>query len=1069
MKIIGHLYTFYSLRSVRKILLIMKLSIVLLLVFCIHSSAKVHSQTTVTLNLHNTQLSKVFDEIERNTDYKFLYLDNIIQGNKKITINVKDASVTDVLKSILANTALMYKISDKNLIIISEKNTEARETIVIKGRITNAAGEPISGANILEKGTKNGTVTDQNGEYIITVANDNAVLVISFVGYAGEEISIAGKTEINISLKEKDAKLSEVVVIGYGSVQRKNLTYAVGGLTGKDIREQPIATFQQALQGKIAGVQVSQPSGRPGSGVRVSVRNSSSITASNDPIYVIDGVISITTDGINPEDIENIQVLKDAAAQSIYGSRGANGVVLITTKRGRSGKLEVNVSQQSGYTEVVKKLNLLNSEQFVELIKEAFTNSGLPPLAQDQLKTDVYTDWQKEIYGKVSFTNTQVSIGSGTDKYNYYLSMGYFKQKGVINPSDFSRWNLRLNNEYKLSKGITAGINFGLSRLVTADNVPDGANGPVLLTLNTVPNIPVRNPDGTYARNPIQSSENPVAVVKGGGNKTFANKYVGNVYAEAKLPYNLKFRTSYGVDAGNFSADFNLDPEITQNGNFLNGQQFNSTSDEFIWSWDNTLSYSKTFKEKHKVDAVAGHSAQRSNFTAGSFKSLWSYDSYFARGNYGYKDKYLFSAAIRRESSSRFGPDNRIGVFPSASAAWRLSEENFIKKIRFIYDLKLRASYGQTGNSQGFGDFAYLGRRGRNYNYPFNDNPLAGTVPVSITNNILGWENIAQSNVGIDASVLNGRISISADYYQKKTKDLILNKELPVTSGFYSTILNAGQLSSKGIELTLNTRNITTKQFTWSSTIVYSSSEVKVDKLIDNQKLLQGAIGANQPAVIIQEGESLGNFYGYISLGVDPATGDLIYKDVNNNGVSSAGSNFDAGDRIIIGNALPKFTAGFTNNFTYKFFDLNIFFDGVFGNDIFNATRIVTEGQSRGWNQTTETLRRWKKPGDITDIPRALYNDVRNIQVSTRFIEKGDYIKLRSFTLGYTLHSVPAAISFMKGARFYLGGRNIFTSSKYTGYDPEVNAFGTSGVVQGIDYGVYPQVRTYTLGLNVKF
>jgi TonB-dependent starch-binding outer membrane protein SusC len=1069
MKIIGHLCTFYFKKGTQQTLLVMKLSIVLLFAFCLQLSARVHSQNMVSLNLRNTQLSKVFNEIERNTDYKFLYADNILPDDKKITINVTDVPVTDVLNTILAGTSLQYKISDKNLIVISEKNIAGILKITVKGKITNVKGEPIAGASILEMGTKNGTTTDQNGEYIITVENENSSLEITAVGYAGQEIKTAGKTEINISLKEKDARLADVVVIGYGSVQRKNLTYAVGGLTSKDIKEQPIATFQQALQGKIAGVQVTQPSGRPGSALKVSVRNSSSITASNDPIYVIDGVISISTDGINPDDIENVQVLKDAAAQSIYGSRGANGVVLITTKRGKSGRLDVNASQQYGYTEVGKKLSMLNSEQFVSLINDAYTNSGLPPLSAGQLKTDVSTDWQKEIYGKVKFTNSQVSVGSGSEKYNYFLSLGYFKQNGIINPSDFGRWNLRLNNEYKLSKTISTGINFGLSRLSISDNVPNDATGPVLLALTTIPNIPVRNADGTYPRNPLQSAENPVAVVKGGGNKTYNNKYVGNVYLEAKLPSHFTFRTSYGVDANNNSRDFNLDPEITVQGNFLNGSQYNYTTDEYIWSWDNTLSYTNSFNDIHKVDVVGGHSAQRSTYTDGANKSLWSYDSYFARGNYGYKDKYLFSGSVRRESSSRFGPDNRISIFPSVSAAWRLTEEKFMKEIPFVYDLKLRVSYGQTGNSQGFGDFAYLGRRARDRNYPFNDVTNAGTVPVSITNNILGWEKIAQTNAGIDASFFNGRVSLSADYYLKRTTDLILNKNLPVTSGFNITTLNAGLLTSKGFELTLNTRNVSAKNFTWSSTVIYATSKVKVNKLVDNQNLYLGAVGLSQPAVIVQEGQSLGNFYGYISEGVDPKTGDLIYKDVNNNGVSSSGATFDVGDRTIIGNALPEFTLGFTNNFTYKSFDLNIFFDGVFGNDIFNATRVATEGQFRGWNQTTAVLRRWKTAGDITDVPRALYNDERNIAVSTRFIEKGDYIKLRSFTLGYTLNKVPAGISFLKGARIYAGGRNVFTITDYTGYDPEVNYFGTSGVVQGIDYGVYPQVRTFTLGLNVKF
>ncbi len=948
---------------------------------------------------------------------------------------------------------------------------------IVKGKVTNAKGENIANATVIEKGTKNATTTNEYGDYEINVTNDNAILLISYVGYETKETPVGTKGDVNITLKDKDSKLGEVVVVGYGSVQRKNLTTAVTTVSGKDIKEQPISTFQQALQGKVAGVQVTQPSGKPGEDVKIVIRNASSINATNDPLYVIDGVISISTNGINPADIENVQILKDAAAQSVYGSRAANGVIIITTKRGKTGKLEVNFSQQTGYTEIVKKLDLLNSTDYLKIVNEGLINSGQPTLSPSLSTVKANTNWQDEVFGRVQFTNSQLSFGAGTEKYNYYVSLGYLKQSGIINPSDFSRYNFRINQDYKISKVFTVGTNFGLSRVVRADNVRDeyGAGPNVVnLTFKTSPNIPVQNASGAYVRDIYNNaSSNPIFFIKQGNNRFYENKYLRNFFAEAKLPYNLKFRTSFGVDASNFSQESNTNPEVRQDDNRFQqiGKGFDSQN-EFIYNWDNTLTYNGKFLENQKVEAVVGHSAQHSDYLSGGDRGEWAYDSYFARANYSFADKYLLSGTIRREGSSRFGPNNRVAYFPSASIAWRVTDENFMQKIKLITDLKFRVSYGKTGNSNGIGDFSYLGTVANGPGYLFDNTRLQGIYQTRLDNFNLGWEKISQSNFGMDISLLYGKLSITTDYYFKKTTDLLLEKNIPTISGLDRATLNTGQLSSKGFEFTMNTKNVETKNFTWTTQLVFTTAKVTVDKLADNQPLPKGEVSNFASSILIEEGKPLGNFYGYVSLGVNPQTGDLMYKDVNNNGVSNVGENFDPGDRTVIGNALPDFTAGVTNTVIYKNFDLNFSFDGVFGNDIFNANRIETEGLNQPYNQTTNVLRRWTTKGQVTDIPRPLYGQFRNTQISTRFIEKGDFVKLRNLTIGYTLNKVPAKIAFLKGARIYAGARNLLTFTNYSGLDPEISTLrnrNSSGVENGIDFGAYPQIKTFTLGLNIRF
>ncbi|MES2431451.1 MAG: TonB-dependent receptor [Bacteroidota bacterium] len=1086
----------------------MKLITLFLFIFCIDANAELYSQK-VTISYKDVPLSKVFKEMQKQTGCTFVYTESLLKKAGKVTLSVKDIPLEEALEICFQDQPLTYTILNKIVIIkerpIINKKKETPvvlEKLPISGEVTNDKGEALEGATITEKGnTNNRVLSKKDGSFSLEVNNDQSILDISFVGYISQSVSVKGRGNIKIILLQSNTSLSEVVInVGYGSVKKKNLTTAVGTVDGKVLRDQPISSFQQGVQGRVAGVQVTQTNGKPGTGLSVRVRNSNSINGSSDPLYVVDGVPVLYTDGINPADIETVQILKDAAAQAIYGSRGTNGVILITTKKGRSGTPEVNISQTYGSNQVVKKLDVLGSKDFGRLLNEELANAGQGPIV-DPDTLSINTNWQDELYRHAPFTNTQMSVSGGSDKHTYYFGVGYLKEDGIIEPASFKRYSIRLNQDIKVNNALTVGNNFNLSRTDSRD-VSDNArvnNGGVILSaLTTPPTILPKNEDGTYSQNPYQAWENPIALTKGALSKTFGNRFNGNIFAELKLPYSLRLRSSFGVDAYTKRNDYYIDPFTTNSGRAQNGfvKQFNE--EELIWISENTLSFNKTISNVHKIEAIVGNAAQLStynnglleakNFTSGSvttanaasekittstYRSSWSFASFFGRFVYNYNDRYILSGSLRADGSSRFGPDKKWGYFPGLSAAWRLSNESFLKGHRYITDLKLRASYGITGNANGFGDFAYLGTYGAGVNYQFED-VQPGSVSNTISNMALHWEKTAQSNIGFDLALFRDeRVVVSADYYHKKTTELLLNKPLPNSSGYGSALQNQGQLSSEGLEILLNTKNIIKKDFTWSSTLVFTKSKVTVDNIL-GATLYYGGAGDNGNAIVIEEGQSLGNFYGYISDGVNLSTGDIIFRDISGKGTNGKADGIpdgkiDAFDRTIIGNALPDFTAGLTNMFTYKALDLSFFLDASYGNDVFNASRIETEGMFTYKNASTSVLNRWMTSGQETDMPRAVFGDPnQNTRNSTRWIEDGSYVKLRSATLGYTFAPGRNKLAFVKGVRVYLSGRNLFTLTDYKGYDPEVNNDSNSLVV-GIDYGTYPQVRTMTFGVSFKF
>ncbi|MBD3749034.1 MAG: TonB-dependent receptor [Sphingobacteriales bacterium] len=968
---------------------------------------------------------------------------------------------------------------------------QGQSAIKISGAVKDNKGLPLPGVTVTIKNSKIGTATDTNGIFSINATKNN-ILVFSLIGYATKEVAVNNNTIVNVILEEDVSSLDEVVVIGYGSVKRRDLNYATSEVSSKSIEDRPITNLQQAIQGRAAGVTVVQPSGKPGSGLSLRVRGYGSLNGSNDPLYVVDGVQLLSNDGINPNDIENITILKDAAATAIYGANGANGVVLITTKSGQAGKSQISFETYYGFQNLTKKLPVLNAKDFALLINEERTNVGQQPFITDVNNIAYNTNWQNEIYRQGAQQNYQLTASGGSEKYKYYLSGGWNGETGTLAPAKFGRYSIRYNQTSTLFPKLKIGSNISISRINSvdvADNNRVNQGGVVLSALSTPPTIPVQNPDGTYPQNPYQALENPVAITRGADNTSFTNKILGNVFAEYQLPADLKIRSTFGVEANDNRSDSFIDPFTTGNGRALKGFASAGSNNEVIWQNENILSYQHTFNKKHSINAIGGVTFRKSQYTgtylsgknfansaiktvngasekldASSNNSSWAYLSYLARVIYSYKDKYTATASFRADGSSRFGPNQKYGYFPAASVGWLISEEDFLKNVNWLSSLKLRYGIGSNGNSAGIGDFSYLARYRVGYNYPINNNTQPGTITTSIANNDLKWEVNTTNNLGLDISIFNNRINLSADAYYRKTTNALVNRPLPSQTGYTSITQNVGSLENKGLEFNLNTINYAHKKFNWQTDIVFSLNRNKVLDIL-GQQIMSGGVGDNGSVTITEQGEPISSFYGYVSEGVDPATGNITYKDLNTDGKIT-----DA-DRTIIGNPNPKFEGGVTNRFTAFGFDLSFLFQFIYGNDVYNATRIETEGMSGPKNASTAVLNRWTTPGQITDIPRAAFGDPNknSLRNSTRFIENGSYLKLRDITFGYNLSNVLKNQSVLKSARIYFSGRNLFTVSNYKGYDPEVSRNGGNPFQLGIDYGTYPQVRTLVFGINAKF
>lgn len=953
----------------------------------------------------------------------------------------------------------------------------------ITGTVVDTDGLAMPGVNILIKGTNQGTVTNVEGQYKITIdASTQTTLVYSYIGTQTQEILVQAQSVINVTLQDAMWALDEVVVVGYGTQESKDVTGAVSVVGSKELVSRPNTQVGALIQGKAAGVQVLSSSGKPSQGLNLRIRGTNSINAGSEPLYVIDGVPTQDTRSLNPADIESISILKDAASAAIYGSQAANGVVLITTKRGTSDKTKVTLDTYTGFSQVWNTLPVLNGEQYRDLMTELGQNTDWDLYSQR-------TDWQQEIFQNGFSQNYQLAFSGKSDKTNYYVSGGWVSQEGAIRSAQMNRANFKINLAQEVNEWLSIGTNIAFTKYSDVD-VTDNTNvnsGGVLLGALTTPSvIGIYNADGTFTSNPFQNWENPIASTDGTDRAYNSQRFLGNTYFQVKFLKDFSFKSNLGIDFSNGVFESFLDPFRTSYGRALNGRGIHSTDKSTYYIVDNTINYAKELA-KHSIQALVGTVVQkyqwensnieRRNFSsdgistvnggsevtaASASKSEKANSSFISRVNYAFADKYLVTANLRVDGSSIFGPDNRWGYFPSFSFGWRLSEESFMKKMTQVEDVKLRAGWGIVGNDQ-IANYAYLGRVGSGANYPIGGVASPGTYPASIENRTLRWEESTQANIGLDVVLYQGRVRFTADAYVKNTNDLLLNAPLPKSTGFDNTIQNIGKLQNKGFELSISTVNVD-KAIIWNTDLNLSLNRNEVIDLV-GQELLMGSIAGRGDASLVKEGLPLGTLYGYIFGGVDPATGNAYYIDQQ--GESTFAPTPE--DRVIIGDANPDFIFGITNNVSYKGLSLMVFLQGVYGNDMLNASRIELEGMTDPKNQSTAVLNRWRESGDITAIPRASWGSTNNSRISSRFIEDASYLRIKAVTLSYQLPKELLGKVHLQAARMYVTGENLLTFTKYSGFDPEVNAFGSSNTVQGIDYGTYPQTRNIIIGLNLTF
>ncbi len=976
---------------------------------------------------------------------------------------------------------------------------------VITGRVIDAqTGDPLIGASVIVKTDKQGVITDVDGKFSLSTKKEFPLtLHLDFVGYRGLDVDVYDNSEaIEIQLQENYRFTDEVVVIGYGQQKKGDLTGAITSVKIDQIKGITASSFNSALAGSVAGVQVTPTSGEPGGGVSIRVRGNSSVQGGNEPLYVIDGfpVYGETFSQLNPGDIESINILKDAAATAIYGSRGANGVVIVTTKNGGyNQKAEVTYDGSIGVQSLRKKIDVLNATEFAILRNDALYDTNpskgkyqyLSQAEIDQLGEG--TDWQDEAFRTAPVTNHQLTVSGGGSNVRYSISGSYFDQEGIIRNSGFKRFTTRANVDVKLTNSLKVGLNLNGNKTDT-DNASSGIVSSLLLM---PPTATIYEDDGTYTlRNPFENVfSNPIASINERTSKTRRYYVLTNVYAEWEIIKNLKLKVTFGANISN-SKNSSYVPSYIYDGASSNGSASISSSEVYSWLNENTLTYNLNVGKNHAFNFLVGYTQQENrneSFGAGSsdyvtddllYNSLGSGSvistpsssaskhsliSYLGRINYNYKEKYYLSASLRSDGSSRFGEDKKWGVFPSIGASWNIAKEKFFSNIgQTLSDLKLRFSYGVTGNQE-IGNYQSLSTLSSS-RYLFNDETAIGFSPDRISNSDLGWETTHQYDAGLDVGLFNDRLNFIIDVYYKKTTDLLLDVNIPWSTGYSSSLQNYGSVANKGLEFTVNSKNFIGK-FKWDTSANISFNRNKV------LELGGGVDSYISNGYIVKVGEPLGLFYGCVTDGVlqageestkgqftgqgSPKAGDLLYKDVDGDGTFVSSS-----DREIIGKAQPDFIFGLNNTFSYGGFDLSIFLHGVIGNDLHNANKQQLELFSGQQNADVTAIDRWTENNPSQTIPRAKLDPAQII--SSRFIEDGTFIRLKNLTLGYTLSQSLVKSLGISNLRLYASATNLFTWTNYSGFDPEVTS-GSNTERQGYDSGIYPVSRTYNFGVTIKF
>ncbi|MDQ6481676.1 TonB-dependent receptor [Dyadobacter sp. LHD-138] len=994
---------------------------------------------------------------------------------------------------------------------------------MITGRIISAPDKiTLPGATVVVKGTTNGTTTDGEGKYAIS-APAGATLVASFVGFQSQEILVGSQSVIDLMLTAENNALDEVVVVGYGTQKRRDLTGAIVSVNAQAIKEMPITSAEQGLQGRLAGVQVIQSNSAPGGAISIRVRGGNSVMGGNEPLYVIDGFPVYNSIGsndgqtqpsnplssINPNDIVSMEVLKDASATAIYGARGANGVVIITTKRGKSAAGRVDFDAYVGVQSVRNKIPMLNARQYMEIANERARNIGsatLPFATPGSWTAD--TDWQDEIMRKASVSNYSLGFSGGSEASRYAVSGNWFDQKGIVTGSGFKRGSLRLNLDNNINSRLSLATSITLSRTMeeSARSSLGTWNGVMYMALAAPPVAPVYNEDGTYySLGKVPTAEpqwnNPLALAKGFLRNNVSTRILANTNLTYILSPDFTFSVRLGADNSNSRMDQYLSKVLIGS----DGQASVSSYGGTTFLNENILSYKKRIGNKNSIDAMAGFTMQNSVGTSvsagsqnyasdifgtdnlgaggvinapGSDKSKNSLLSWLGRVNYSLNDKYLFTVSARADGSSRFGNGNKWGFFPSAAIAWRLSEEEFVKKALWINDLKLRASTGRTGNQE-IGNYNSLARLSSvSVIFGSDQSRKIGYGVTTMPNPELRWETTTQYDAGIDASLWNRKVNVTLDYYIKNTTDLLAQVPVAISSGFASILLNSGSIRNHGFEVSVDALLVERNRLKWNAGVNFSTNKNKVQKVaVASGEFFAPSFSSpiDVPVNIVREGQPISAFYGYKTDGLwesdqDASSlmpglkaGDQRYLDLNGDGA------INTSDRTILGKPNPDFIYGITSQLSYGRFDLNLLFQGVHGATVFNANKYsIGDAFARGANQLAEVQDRWtsENPNPNALYPRA---SIKNPLVSDRFFEDASYFRLRNIQLGFNIPTGDKISKWIRDARIYVSGQNLLTWTKYSGFDPEVSSTGGADLRKGVDVGAYPSAKTITAGIKLGF
>lgn len=1100
----------------KQIFRIMRISTFLLMVcvFCSYAG-NVHSQNAkVSIRMNNVKLDKILNEIENQTDYLFIY-NNQVDINKITSVKVKNEAVAQVLDKILSGTGINYELEGTHIILTTEaiKDLHAQQQAkTVTGTVTDVSGEPIIGANIRIKGTTTGTITDIDGNFSIE-AEPQSVIEVSYIGYLTQETVINNQKSIRFLLKEDTKTLDEVVVIGYGVQKKADLTGSVANINTEKLNTQSNANIGQALQGKIAGVDIVSQGGAPGSGTRIMVRGIGTLNNAS-PLYIVDGMYMNSIDHINPNDIASIDVLKDASSAAIYGSRAANGVIIVTTKEGSNteGKPIIDLSVNLGISTASKFLDMLDAKGWAEVTTIARQAIGKPAL---DMATDLANkpdnDWQDIMFRPALMQNYNLSVKGGGKYSTYYTGLGYFNQDGIVKGTNYQRYNIQSKNDYK--RGIfSAGTNLIISFSHDKPLHQELRGGMIGTILQSVPTLEKYDDTreggygGTYGD--VVNIPHPLAIIDDNIMDRYNEnvKIFANLYAQIELFKGLKYKL-------NLTPDFSFE----RYKNYLNKYDFGLATNSITQLTErqrrrrnilveNLLTFDRTFGE-HKISALAGYTYQDSRFRhiqaygeglpqgleeidaattnrsneGNSWRSVLT--SILGRVFYSYQNKYLFTATIRRDGSSKFGKNNRYGYFPSFSLGWNVAEEKFMENVHWLDQLKLRGGYGVLGNQE-IDNYQYSSTITTGINYPDgNGGLLQGAFPKNFANPDIKWEETAMTNVGIDFMAFNNRLSLTADYYVKNTKDILLTVPIPISSGGANDpIRNAGKIRNNGFEFNLGWMDQPNPDISYGINLIGSFNKNKVIAMgSESGSIKGGSTNQNITTSETKAGYPIGGYWlistaGYFNSQeevdayakdgkkIQPAAepGDIKFVDANNDGV------INDDDRVFQGSPFPDFTFALNGNMRYKNFDLSIGLQGVLGNKIYNATRQTLEDVTKGSNFLASCLDYWTPENKNASHPRLTWDDPnRNTRAeSDRYLENGSYLRLRSVQLGYTFPQ-----TWFKGAiqhaRVYINAENLFTITSYSGYSPDVNADNAN--YRGFDNFIYPTNRTFMLGLNVTF